>query len=225
VPEDMPVREKYSTRAAKWYRENLRAEAEESEPPAPLPPGIGHLPAHDSPNSTHKVLDQVFAKAPCSGSMTAGGVQNKQRRPKLSPKADSKGLWDRLGATVEQALQRRASVSAPAALGRANKIDDTRIEQGASAKSSMVRQAERRRVRTLSPTPHDQRNRCLAPDLSFEWLLPRVPLPTLLGRSGLQNAERLQTLSSGKMEGFGCDTCPSKPVAMAEVDSLAATAA
>lgn len=50
VPEDMPIREKYSTRAAKWYREALRAEAEGQPLPAPLAPGSGALPA-ESPEA------------------------------------------------------------------------------------------------------------------------------------------------------------------------------
>mmetsp|Transcript_109731 Transcript_109731/g.261575 ORF Transcript_109731/g.261575 Transcript_109731/m.261575 type:complete len:230 (+) Transcript_109731:79-768(+) len=50
VPEDMPIREKYSTRAAKWYREALRAEAEGQPLPAPLAPGSGPLPA-ESPEA------------------------------------------------------------------------------------------------------------------------------------------------------------------------------
>jgi len=45
VPRDAPIREKYLTQAAKWYREDLRARAEGSERPPPLPVGIGHLPA------------------------------------------------------------------------------------------------------------------------------------------------------------------------------------
>jgi len=50
VPEDMPIREKYSTRAAKWYREALRAEAEGAPLPEPLAPGSGPLPA-ESPGA------------------------------------------------------------------------------------------------------------------------------------------------------------------------------
>jgi len=70
IPEDMPIREKYSTRAAKWYRENLRARAEESTPLAPLPTGTGHLPADDSVSDLRSVLDQVFAEASCSNAMS-----------------------------------------------------------------------------------------------------------------------------------------------------------
>jgi len=45
IDEKMPIQEKYATRAAKWYRENLRAMAEGSASPEPLVPGTGHLPA------------------------------------------------------------------------------------------------------------------------------------------------------------------------------------
>eukprot|EP00421_Protoceratium_reticulatum_P009135 CAMPEP_0168357792 /NCGR_PEP_ID=MMETSP0228-20121227/776_1 /TAXON_ID=133427 /ORGANISM="Protoceratium reticulatum, Strain CCCM 535 (=CCMP 1889)" /LENGTH=306 /DNA_ID=CAMNT_0008370335 /DNA_START=74 /DNA_END=996 /DNA_ORIENTATION=+ len=61
VPENMPIRQKYSTRAAKWYRENLRAMAEGREPPPPLCEGVGHLPATEAAAATEKVLDRVFA--------------------------------------------------------------------------------------------------------------------------------------------------------------------
>jgi len=44
VPDDMPIQEKYCTRAARWYREALRAEAEGLPSPEPLKPGTGCLP-------------------------------------------------------------------------------------------------------------------------------------------------------------------------------------
>lgn len=69
IKEDMPIREKYSTRAAAWYRTCLRAEAEGLEPPAPLPPGTGHLPADGRPNPALAVLDRVYASVPCTNSM------------------------------------------------------------------------------------------------------------------------------------------------------------
>jgi len=74
VPEGIPLREKYRTRAAEWYRKNLRAQAEESEVPAPLPEGVGHLPSEEFRDSTGAMLDQVFANAPRCGEMTRGGV-------------------------------------------------------------------------------------------------------------------------------------------------------
>jgi ADP-ribosylation factor GTPase-activating protein 1 len=85
IPEDMPIREKYGTRAAAWYRRNLRAEAEGTELPEPLPEGTGHLPERDALPSD-AILNKVFAEAketddrrsmkPCK-SMPAIGV----RRP------------------------------------------------------------------------------------------------------------------------------------------------
>eukprot|EP00442_Polarella_glacialis_P047600 CAMPEP_0115077168 /NCGR_PEP_ID=MMETSP0227-20121206/16837_1 /TAXON_ID=89957 /ORGANISM="Polarella glacialis, Strain CCMP 1383" /LENGTH=354 /DNA_ID=CAMNT_0002464399 /DNA_START=339 /DNA_END=1403 /DNA_ORIENTATION=- len=87
VPRHMPIREKYSTRAARWYRETLRAEAEAeggssgSSPRSPLPlePGTGHLPddagaAGSQSSEARQLLDQVFAQVPIQGSMTMGGV-------------------------------------------------------------------------------------------------------------------------------------------------------
>jgi hypothetical protein len=66
VPEDMPIREKYNTRAAAWYRKNLRAEAEGAELPEPLPEGTGHLPETSgcSNSSGEAVLNKVFSSHP-----------------------------------------------------------------------------------------------------------------------------------------------------------------
>lgn len=45
IPDDMPIEQKYDTRAAEWYRLHLRALAEDTALPEPLPEGTGHLPA------------------------------------------------------------------------------------------------------------------------------------------------------------------------------------
>eukprot|EP00444_Apocalathium_aciculiferum_P022246 CAMPEP_0183419832 /NCGR_PEP_ID=MMETSP0370-20130417/26044_1 /TAXON_ID=268820 /ORGANISM="Peridinium aciculiferum, Strain PAER-2" /LENGTH=261 /DNA_ID=CAMNT_0025603667 /DNA_START=1 /DNA_END=786 /DNA_ORIENTATION=+ len=75
VPQDMPLRQKYRTRAAAWYRENLRALAEETTPPEPLPPGTGQLPSEDAAqDGMASMLDQVFSAAPRCDEMTRGGV-------------------------------------------------------------------------------------------------------------------------------------------------------
>ncbi|CAE7301000.1 PNO1 [Symbiodinium pilosum] len=73
VPEDMPLRKKYLTRAAEWYRQNLKAEAEGSTPPAPIEPGTGHWPIEGT-SSQEEILDRVFAAAPGCNSMTSGGI-------------------------------------------------------------------------------------------------------------------------------------------------------
>mmetsp|Transcript_84435 Transcript_84435/g.217455 ORF Transcript_84435/g.217455 Transcript_84435/m.217455 type:complete len:322 (-) Transcript_84435:333-1298(-) len=78
VPKDMPIREKYTTRAAKWYRENLRAMAEERDPLEPLEPGTGHLPSSDATGQAQLILDQVFATVPNGGAMSSGGVMVQQ---------------------------------------------------------------------------------------------------------------------------------------------------
>merc|ERR1719296_98829 len=71
IPRDMPIRKKYQTRPAAWYRVYLRALAEGAELPSPLPAGTGHLPMPPSASETEGVLNQVFAKAPSAYGMTA----------------------------------------------------------------------------------------------------------------------------------------------------------
>ena len=73
VPKDMPLRKKYLTRAAEWYRANLKAEAEGLTPPAPLEPGTGHW-LIEGQSTQEQLLDHIFAAAPGCNTMTAGGI-------------------------------------------------------------------------------------------------------------------------------------------------------
>jgi len=84
VPRDLPIREKYQTRAAAWYREELRALAEGREPQSPLPPNTGHLSTCEAASETQRMLDQVFAQAPQAAQMTAGGVPTAKPRRRLA---------------------------------------------------------------------------------------------------------------------------------------------
>jgi ADP-ribosylation factor GTPase-activating protein 1 len=78
IPEDLPIREKYNTRAAEWYRENLSALAQGLQALAPLQPGTGHLPIDSCPSPEEKKLDAVFKSiTPCPDSMSAGGVHER----------------------------------------------------------------------------------------------------------------------------------------------------
>jgi len=84
IPESAPLREKYATRAAAWYRRNLRAEAEGSEAPEPLAENTGHLPEEEC--ATSAVLDRVFAEAktdvsPCSIGSSKSVPELASRRP------------------------------------------------------------------------------------------------------------------------------------------------
>lgn len=63
VPKSTPIRTKYNTRAADWYRRNLQAEAEGAAPPHPLPSGTGALPVEGLERPS-QVLDEVFAEVP-----------------------------------------------------------------------------------------------------------------------------------------------------------------
>jgi hypothetical protein len=90
IPQDMPVREKYSTRAAEWYRKNLSALAEGLQSLPPLPHGTGHLPMDASPSSMKHILDEVFAESPHRGSMTLGGVHQLRTSKEIAGAASSK---------------------------------------------------------------------------------------------------------------------------------------
>lgn len=63
VPETMPIRAKYTTRAAEWYRLNLVARAHGTASPPPLPAGTGALQADGLPSEA-QLLDTVFAEVP-----------------------------------------------------------------------------------------------------------------------------------------------------------------
>lgn len=64
VPENLPIREKYATRAAAWYRKALRARAEGRAEPAPLAPGIGALRCEEAACAAGSALDVVFVEQP-----------------------------------------------------------------------------------------------------------------------------------------------------------------
>lgn len=69
IADDMPIAQKYNTRAAEWYRKNLRAEADGTEPPPPLEPDTGRLPASDAPSGAQAAL----ARAAAAGSLASPG--------------------------------------------------------------------------------------------------------------------------------------------------------
>jgi len=111
IPMDTPIREKYSTRAARWYRENLKAIAEGSEALSPLPEGTGHLPANDIATSElQHVLDRVFAESPRDGSMTLGGVSDDQLSQE-APKSIAGTLCQKLSTCFKQACRSEAKAT------------------------------------------------------------------------------------------------------------------
>jgi len=95
IPEDMPIREKYNTRAAEWYRENLSALAQGLQPLAQLLPGTGRLPVDRYPTPEQKKLDEVFSI--CHDSSSLAEMQKSYR---ASPKAGGKSVCDRLCACL-----------------------------------------------------------------------------------------------------------------------------
>jgi ADP-ribosylation factor GTPase-activating protein 1 len=115
VPDDVPIREKYSTRAAAWYRLHLQALAEDSLPPEPLPYGTGHLPFQSHPDPTLAVLDRVFASVQCGRHLRedeilaafairsrAEALRRKERCPTLNV---PKWMCEQLQYVLDQMLQ------------------------------------------------------------------------------------------------------------------------
>lgn len=68
IPDRMPIKQKYNTRAAEWYRKNLRSLADGSSPPAPLPPGTGHLPTEEQSGMPSAALFSLSGQSRSSGS-------------------------------------------------------------------------------------------------------------------------------------------------------------
>uniref|UniRef100_A0A7S1MLT8 Arf-GAP domain-containing protein n=1 Tax=Alexandrium catenella TaxID=2925 RepID=A0A7S1MLT8_ALECA len=173
VPEDLPIRQKYHTRAAEWYRKNLRAMAEGTELPPPLPGGTGHLPSEGAASPEQRVLDRVFARAPVGGAMTKGGVPTSAS----SRSRSARGSASATSAAVQRArsTNRGPAKALPKAVGRSN--------QGSTAADSSA----------LSPSARSS--------TVSEQLL------RLLMSEGDRAAERLRTMSTGKMPGFGPVDC------------------
>lgn len=145
VPKDMPLRQKYLTRAAEWYRENLRAEAEGLEPPAPLKPGTGHL-LLENATSQEELLNKIFV-----------------------PNANAS-----VHATPQRNLTASRSLSSLPAR---------------SASGDLVGRLTKK-LKAL----HEVKN-----------TKDKTPAKVWPGSEGRCVAQRLQLLSTGKMDGFGSD--------------------
>jgi len=189
IPVDMPIREKYRTRAAKWYRENLLALVDGLEPLASLPPGTGHLPVDTSCSSAQCLLDKVFAESPRSGSMTSAPKVRRRSQPQVFAESPRRSSMTSGGIKYDEVCQddltEAKSVSMCQQLAACFKL--ARCCGSAEKQNS-------RRLKSDSGSSPD-----LAPDQSS----PAESLPMLLGSKVCPNAKRLQKFSSGKMEGFG----------------------
>mmetsp|Transcript_62494 Transcript_62494/g.145466 ORF Transcript_62494/g.145466 Transcript_62494/m.145466 type:complete len:300 (+) Transcript_62494:88-987(+) len=208
VPEDLPIRRKYLTRAAEWYRKNLKALAEGTEPPEPLPAGTGSLLAEGAVSPEQLMLDRVFAKAPTGDAMTQGGVPTSAARRSRSTCGHSSSS-SAASATSQRARSTRSrgspktpkkasprtslSEALPKLLGRCNSGSSSGSSSPSGSTASSLSPAGR------SDTVSGQIYR-------------------LLMSEGDRAAERLRTMSTGKMQGFGpldCSTSVAQAAAAA----------
>jgi len=156
VPDDMPIRQKYRTRAAEWYRVNLLALAEGTECPEPLAPGMGHVLQSDPSSPGQLMLDRLFAdvlhgpSASCTAPSSSSGAV--RRRAKSAHVADL-----------------------PKLLGSISRETISSADSGSPKQKS-----KRHKVSKL------------------QWLFTT---------EGKRSAERLRTMSTGTMPGFGPGDC------------------
>lgn len=184
VPEDLPIREKYSTRAARWYREALKAEAEGRSPPEPLEEGTGHLPDRENLSATDHLLNNVFSQAPREGQMTRGGVL-------ASPSSGSRGppsgpTRTRSCPSSHEVLDSPPGESSCKSLGAARRHGATRRSGGGADVGSQPWAWPLFGLLASKP----------------KWLGSDDAPPARPRGSGCCE-ERLRTMSTGRMEGFG----------------------
>lgn len=192
VPEDLPLRQKYHTRAAEWYRKNLRAMAEGTELPAPLPAGTGHLLAEGAASPEQLMLDRVFAKAPVEGAMTQGGVPTSASRRSRSSRGGASPASSATHRARSTCSRGSPKVSPRTALAEALPKILGRCNQGPALSESTASLSPSTRSGTVSEQ-----------------------LYRLLMSEGDRAAERLRTMSTGKMTGFGsldCGQCANQAV-------------
>jgi len=226
VPDNMPIREKYATRAAEWYRENLRALAEGASPPAPLAAGEGHLPAVTfglaSASATELVLDRVFAAVPSDGAMTDGGVSTARLSRSFS--SEEQGFWDLLGRAIspKKAPTVPSSPASPPPPSIPHMPPVNAPVRDCSSRSRSLAQISDRVdaagavSQSSSPEPvvaggttrrrgHSVKRSRTSPGIGVALVLPDWLLS--LSSEGERTAERLKVMSTGKMLGFGfsCD--------------------
>jgi len=156
VPDDMPIRQKYTTRAADWYQKNLLAIAEGSAPPEPLAHGIGHMPSSGAATRAGEfVLDEVFCSANLLSNSSTQCAKKQTRGRCLSSGSSNSSTTD-------------------------------------SSSESLSPKPPFRQLQQLLQMDELQQ-------LQFQW--PWVS-------EGDRAAERLKTMSTGTMRGFGSEDGP-----------------
>jgi len=166
VPDDMPIRQKYRTRAAEWYRVNLWALAEGTDCPEPLARGTGHLPQSDLPSPGQLMLDKLFADA--QQGLSALGA----KRSSPGQRAKSVHVAGRSWAAADQATEHVL----PKLLGSISRETISSADSGSPKQKSKRHKASK-------------------------------PLHWLFATEGERSAERLRTMSTGTMLGFGPRDC------------------
>jgi len=172
VPDNMPIRQKYRTRAANWYRDNLQALAEGTECPEPLAPGTGYLLQNDPVSPGQLMLDKLFFDAMHGKSASASCKAPPSSPGAVRQRVKSAHVAGRSWSTANQATKH----ALPKLSGSISRETISSADSG-------------------SPTQKSKRHRVSA---QLQWLLTT---------EGERSAERLRTMSTGTMLGFGPGDC------------------
>lgn len=211
IAEDMPIRKKYNTRAAEWYRENLRALAEGLPPPPALEPGTGHLPSRTcggAATAEQEVLNAVFAKAPTSASTEGLSTPSSVTRRRGS-KSRSRSLGSSLCGGGGRGGGDRAAqmIRAAATFGDAGSVlfVGSGIGLGCAVEGHLAAAA--------AAGPKKREQECSG--------LFGIVMDLHRSMKGHCRAQRLKTMSSGCMPGFGPESCGVTATRRCEVAAVA----
>lgn len=225
IPDNTPIQDKYNTRAAEWYRRNLRALADGLEQPAPLPAGTGALP-----------LNEPTTSAPATGSFPEGSVRNASfvrgyhadpggsaASPAEAPQGANKNflgfldksvgqqvsgkLWGAVGAVESWAGKAKAAVGDTVAQAQKEGFLESAlgsVQQASSATRSFVSDGGGKQIlgKTTDAIGETARSSMTLVNSGVGWVSQQ--LETLAHNGG--NSAALQGMSSGQMQGFGSDS-------------------
>jgi len=182
VPDNMPIRLKYTTRAADWYRKNLLAMAQNSKPPEPMAPGTGHMPSSDADaRAGQLLLDEVFCSATPLHTVHTRCVTATQCQTRGSSSSSSSSNSSSSSASSNDAVSSTASTS----VSRHSRSPSPKKHRGISMQ--------------VQPSPRLNQQQ----QLQLWWLWTT---------KGDRVAEKLRRMSTGTMAGFGPGDCLPDPL-------------
>lgn len=208
IRDNLPIQQKYNTRAAQWYRRYLRSLAEGTPPPPPLPEGTGHLPASDRPNSPTALWQDFPAPGErptaAAGTSLPGRAAVEQARSGIYEAGGSRSSYH-LGsaADVPTSTPSAGPKQAPVAAVLSGPL--LAISEAAEKTISFVNEGGGKAAldKTTEVIGTTARTSVALAGTGIDWVANQIGMQG--PGAGAGNAQHLQGLSTGTMEGFGSD--------------------